>query len=421
MPVREAFRHSVNLVFIRLMRDMVYYYMYDVPGSTAKLFEDIHNPQREQYLLRFIDQESQIFLHRFYRKYAGQLPEDILTILLDRIRLTPERLATVFGILEPESPFEAFAAFMQAHLQQPLAAKTLHSLYTKYATAPFTLGDRGYLTRTHPLELWLAAYLRHHPQASRQEVTSASATVRREVYQWLFKTRHKRAQDVRIRTLLEAEAFLEIHRTWQRLGYPFPSLVPSYATAIGSSGDRPEALAELMGIIVNDGVRLPAASIEQMHFAIGTPYETHVGLAPQGEQVLPQEVAAVVKQALFDVVEHGTARRGYGSFRQVDGSLIPLGGKTGTGDHRHKGKLGARAVSRAGTFVFMIDNRFFGTLTAYVTGPESAQYHFTSALPVQVLKLLAPVLQPLMHTPLAAETDTMPPHAPPTPASTASM
>jgi hypothetical protein len=287
--------------------------------------------------------------------------------------------------VEPESTVEAFTAFMQAHLQQPPAAKMLRSLYTRYATAPFTWGDRGYLTRTHPLELWLAAYLRHHPQASRQEVTTASATVRREVYQWLFKTRHKRAQDVRIRTLLEAEAFLGIHRAWQRLGYPFPSLVPSYATAIGSSGDRPEALAELMGIIVNDGVRLPAVSMQQMHFATGTPYETHVGLAPQGEQVLPREVAAVVKQALFDVVEHGTARRGYGSFRQVDGSIIPLGGKTGTGDHRHKGKLGARAVSRAGTFVFMIDNRFFGTLTAYVIGPESAQYRFTSALPVQIL------------------------------------
>jgi hypothetical protein len=33
--------------------------------------------------------------------------------------------------------------------------------------------------------------------------------------------------------------------------------VPSYATAIGSSADRPLALAELMGIIVNDGQRRP--------------------------------------------------------------------------------------------------------------------------------------------------------------------
>jgi hypothetical protein len=33
-------------------------------------------------------------------------------------------------------------------------------------------------------------------------------------------------------------------------------------------------------------------------------------------------------------------------------------------------------------------------VTAYVTGPEAARYQFTSALPVQVLKGLAPVLTP---------------------------
>ena len=35
--------------------------------------------------------------------------------------------------------------------------------------------------------------------------------------------------------LSEVEAFTDIHRRWQRLGYPFDSLTPSYATAIGSS------------------------------------------------------------------------------------------------------------------------------------------------------------------------------------------
>ena len=67
------------------------------------------------------------------------------------------------------------------------------------------------------------------------------------------------------------EAFTEIHKHWKRLGYPFGALVPSYATAIGVSGDRPAALAELMGIIVNGGVRLPTSRIEELHFAAGTP------------------------------------------------------------------------------------------------------------------------------------------------------
>jgi len=57
-------------------------------------------------------------------------------------------------------------------------------------------------------------------------------------------------QDNRIRTLLEQDAFQRIARRWQRLGYPFDSLTPSYATAIGASGDRPAALAEKAGQLV---------------------------------------------------------------------------------------------------------------------------------------------------------------------------
>ena len=417
MPVREAFRHSVNLVFIRLMRDLVYYSMYRVPGATVNLLEDRGTPQREQYLRRFIDQEGQVFVHRFYRKYAGKNPEDMLELLLAGMHHTPERLATVYGAIEPQASFEAFTAFMHTRLPQPLPDKTLDSLYERYASSAFTLADRGYLTRTHPLELWVVSYLRQQPHASRQDITVASTETRQEVYQWLFKTHRKHAQDRRIRTMLEAEAFLEIHRAWQRLGYPFSALVPSYATAIGSSGDRPRALAELMGILVNDGIQLPTVSVEQLHFAADTPYETRMGLAASGKQVLPPEVAAVVQQALFDVVEYGTARRVHGVFQHADGTVMPVGGKTGTGDHRNKtfasgGRLlEARAVSRAATFVFMIDHRFFGTITAYVPGPEAAHYRFTSALPAQVLKLLAPILQPLLQPQASRAAEHVSPHA----------
>ena len=55
--------------------------------------------------------------------------------------------------------------------------------------------------------------------------------------------------------------------------------------------------------------------------------------------------------------------------------------------------LSSRVVSRSGTFVFFIGERHFGTLTAYVKGPEAERYQFTSALPTQVLKTLAPLLR----------------------------
>jgi len=55
----------------------------------------------------------------------------------------------------------------------------------------------------------------------------------------------------------------------------------------------------------------------------------------------------------------------------------------------------SRVVSRAATFVFMLDERYFGVMTAYVPGPEAARFHFTSALPVRVVGLLMPTLDKL--------------------------
>ena len=83
---------------------------------------------------------------------------------------------------------------------------------------------------------------------------------------------------------------------WQRQGYPFGHLVPSYGTSIGSSGDRPDALADLMGIILNDGVRLPSVDVQRLHFAADTPYETDITLNPHPQRVLAPEVARAVRE-----------------------------------------------------------------------------------------------------------------------------
>ena len=73
-----------------------------------------------------------------------------------------------------------------------------------------------------------------------------------------------------------------------------------------------------------------------------------------------------------------------------------MGGKTGTGDNRVEvfgagGRLiKSRAVSRTATFVFFIGERYFGVITAYVPGETAQNYNFTSALPVQILKISRP-------------------------------
>jgi len=52
-------------------------------------------------------------------------------------------------------------------------------------------------------------------------------------------------------------------------------------------------------------------------------------------------------------------------------------------------------VSRTATVVFFIDETFFGNVTIYVPGPAAADFGFTSSLPAQLLKAMAPALQPL--------------------------
>ena len=407
LSVREGMRNSVNLVFVRLLRDIVYHTMFQGPASSAQLLQSADDPRRAAYLMRFADQEGRQFIQRFHRKYRGMNAADMETRLLQGVGPTAPHLASVFRSIAPDDPAEVFAAFLRRNLpSHEIADARLDKLYQQYAPQNMSLGDRGYVAGVHPLELWVVAFLRRHPDATLAQVIAESADERQSVYKWLFSAHRKHAQDKRIRSLLEVEAFLEIHRQWQRLGYPFDALVPSYATALGASADRPAALAELMGIIVNDGVRKPSVLVETLRFAKGSPYETVLRRrTDEVQRVLPAEVAHAVRGLLRDVVDNGTAKRAKGLFKRRDGSTVPLGGKTGTGDHRfdvvgrHGQLLASRVVNRSATFVFSIDDRFFGTLTAYVPGARAAKYDFTSALPVQLLKALAPSLTPYIDEP----------------------
>ncbi|MES2364359.1 MAG: transglycosylase domain-containing protein [Pseudomonadota bacterium] len=412
MNLWEATRNSVNLVYIRVMRDIERHYIAQNPGVVGKILEDANNPARKTYLERFADREGQAFLLRFHKKYRGLNPDQITEKLFSEMHPIPRRLAAVYRYVIPGAPLSVFASFLRSHVVAgtTLSDREIQALYTQQATDAYSLADRGYISQIHPLELWLVRYLRSHPNATFSNIVAASHDQRLEVYSWLFKTSRKNAQDQRIHSLLEVEAFQNIFLDWKRLGYPFDSLVPSYATAIGSSADRPAALAELMGVIVNNGVRLPAVSIQKLHFAAGTPYDTvFVRQQPQGERLLPAELTQVVRRALQGVVEKGTAARLNGAFKDADGNPIPMGGKTGTGDQRYKtfgaggNLLTSRVVNRTATIVFFLGDRFFGTMTALVPGEKAAAYRFTSSLPAQILKEMGPALSSVL-TPIKEQT-----------------
>ena len=199
---------------------------------------------------------------------AASRPTHVLTAMVNKTRKVPRRLAIVYRSMKPEASEADLRQFLYKVLpKSKLTPKAIASLYDGAAIDKYSLADRAYLAGVHPLQLWLAAYLQDHPGATRTEVTEASVAERQDAYAWLFKTKSARKQDVRIRVLREQDAFRQIHLDWRKQGYPFAFLVPSLATAIGSSGDRPEALAHLMGIIMNDGVELPTVKIEKLSFA----------------------------------------------------------------------------------------------------------------------------------------------------------
>jgi hypothetical protein len=106
---------------------------------------------------------------------------------------------------------------------------------------------------------------------------------------------------------------------------------------------------------------------------------------------------------MIGVVERGTGRRAYHSVALPGGRALEVGGKTGTGDNRFEvygpgGRpIDSRVLNRTATFVFFFGDRFFGTMTAFVPGEKAGQYEFTSALPVQAFKHLAPELIPLVE------------------------
>jgi membrane peptidoglycan carboxypeptidase len=416
LTVRQALRNSTNLVFVRLMRDVVRYYMFQLPGSSASLLADADDPRRAEYLSRFADREGRDFLGRFYNKYKGKSEAEAGKLLLASMRPTPSRLAAAHRTILPAATLEQFGAYITDNLvsNNEVAPERIVRMYEQYAPANMSLADRGYVSSIHPLELWVVGYLRTHPGAGWSEVAAASTRERQLVYAWLFNTHRKHAQDKRIAGLIEVEAFLKIHAQWKKMGYPFDSLVPSYATTLGASADRPAALAEMMGIIINGGVRKPVQRISGLDFAQGTPYETRLGHAPPAppDVVLAPEVARAVADAIREVVADGTAKRVKNAFVMADGGIIAVGGKTGTGDQRFDvygagGRLiESRFVNRSATFVFNIGERFYGSMTAYVRGPQAANYDFTSALPVQLLTVLAPTLMPMIEPAPAGATRT---------------
>ena len=394
--LRDGLKHSVNLVYIRLMRDLVQFHQSRLGYDPVSILNQPDNPVRQRMLQEIADNESRLYLAAAYRAYQGltesAVVERILGIRTSR-PATLRKLSILYLAWFPKADAQALKGWV-GKFGFPITDLDAGRLFKSYDPSRLNLNDYGYLLRLHPMDVWCAGELVRDPGVQWEDVLKRSAEARALSSLWLFKTKNIHAQDRRLRIRFEEEAFKRMTPYWQRLGFPFDELVPSLATAIGSSADRPIALADLMGTILNDGVRLPVLRFEVLEFAKGTPYETEFRpVGSPGNRVMQVPVARALRRVLAGVVEEGTARSLNGVFTGKDKKPLVIGGKTGSGDNRFGRKGVARAVSRTGTFVFFIEDRFFGVLTAYVEGKQADRYSFTSALPVAALRLLAPAIE----------------------------
>jgi len=409
--IEEGLCQSVNLVFIRIMKEVVNYYVAELGYDKKNLLADPNDPGRIPLLKEAAASEAVQFLRKFYWIYRSKSYAESLELLRQSQEHPLRNWVLLYLKENPTATFNQLETRAKAHFgENALALTYLNKLFRAYRGKSFNFMDEAYLLGKHPLENWLISYFKDHPQAPWTEALEASKKARELSSSWLFKSSFQTAQNTRIKIILERKAFAEIHRNWKSLGYPFESLVPSLATTIGSSADRPASLAELMGIILNNGMYKPTQRVLNLHFAQNTPYETHFIKSPSpGKKVMPSEVARVLKMVTKNVVERGTAQRIKNTFINPDGTLLEIGGKTGTGDNRFETfrrtadeieVTSSKILSRTSTFVFFVGH-YFGIVTAHVEGPGASEYEFTSALAVQVLKTLWPALEPLFqgHTP----------------------
>jgi hypothetical protein len=112
------------------MRDIVNYLIYRTPDSPGRLMEDSGSPDRQEYLEQFADKEGKVFLNRFYSKYQGKAPDEVLDTLMHQVKASPRRLAAAFRALNPQATLRRFKDFVRARVPHlPLTDDTLERMY----------------------------------------------------------------------------------------------------------------------------------------------------------------------------------------------------------------------------------------------------------------------------------------------------
>ena len=153
--VGDAFDHSINMVYIRLMRDIRDYFIAQ-NQSAVRIMGDRRDTVRAAYLRRFADEEGQKFVGRFYREYRGLSAAAIRALVVRHGRAGIDQRVTLFRSVRPLGSVADLRGFLTAHSPSlSLDEEKLQGLYTKYAPDRFSLADRAYIAGVNPLRSWL--------------------------------------------------------------------------------------------------------------------------------------------------------------------------------------------------------------------------------------------------------------------------
>lgn len=396
VSLHDAFIKSINLPFVRVLQETVRFHIH-----RNKAFQRLSagdEQTKKTLLLEFVDKESKLFLSKFFKNLKKKDPQKLEQYVIFDLPRSVMGIAMTMSYIHPElTPEQVIYNITQSGYELSVKqTQQISRLVTSHLRGQYNMNDIGYVAKLHPILLYVAKQMLAKPDITYAQLVTESTQVRRESYSWLFKNKKKQAQWIRVYSVLEAQGFEAILDQWQRIGFPFEYIVPSLATALGSSGDKPRALAKLVGIVINGGKDFQEPIVEELHFAKDTPYEVTLTRKrpPEAEQVMTAEVAQVVKQTLKDTVEAGTAVRIRDTFKPLE-----AGGKTGTGDNQHKevradgSILEQTALSRTATFVFYIGQKWYGSITVYVDQDEADRSTFTSSYAVTLLKLLGEQLK----------------------------
>ena len=398
VPLRDALKRSINLPFVRTLKEVVEFKMRRSEDYQRLLQSD--EEVRQKLLERFVQQESAVFLRKFYK--ALQTKTNISEFVVNELTRNHVAATAVLIYLEDIKDPQVLLSRLSSlgYALNPKQQKRVVNILQSYNKDIYDLNDLGYLARLHPILLYAAKTMQNNPNISFKQLFDQSYDARMLSYKWLLDTKRPHKQDIRIYSILEAQVFESILKDWNKLGYDFDFIVPSLATALGSSGDKPIFLARLVGIVLNNGRSIDEHRVSKLHFAEGTPFETIVQRKPQpSKQLITQEVTKHVRILLDSVVESGTAIRAKNSFKN-----LKVGGKTGTGDNRLEtvdsagNVLNSTALSRTATFVFHIGDHWFGSISVYVDEDQASNSTFTSSLAVSIFNLLAQEISPIIES-----------------------